>query len=286
MEDLFLAYISEAMMKRPTPKWSTFEIGHAMKFAGMIENSGWKVKAIARKGPFGSEKVMPDDDIVEIIKGFGGVNPVRFDRLVSPSHKLDWLESRKAAANCLSDTAWAAGFNWFFDRIVRHFPNGIVLARIFNPRLLPEVLYHLTTEGDPSYLPMMVVDVSTRDRQKREGLVGTITWNGTTKPENVGAAFAGVPDGFEGYCMARVVGGVFALDKTLMKQHGLKYCLWRITYGSGGASVEKEVVISRNGQVREAKAKGEPLLLTDFVLANKQYIMDLIRKTDSFVGRA
>lgn len=284
-EDSFLAYVSEAMAKQPTPKWSTFEIGHAMKFAGMVENLGWKVKAITRKGPFSSATVIPDDQIVNIIKGFAGANPVRFERLVSPSYKLDWADTRKAAANCLSDTAWEPGFNWFLDRIEQHFPNGVVLARIFNPRLLPEVLYHLTTEADPSYLPMLLVDVSSRDGQKHEGLVGTITWNGTTKPKNIKAAFAGVPDGFEGYYMARVTGGVFDLNQILMKRHGLGYSMWRISYDGGNTKVEKRIVISRAGEIQEKKAEPKPLFLTDFVEANEQYIRDLIRRTDGFVGR-
>ena len=285
-EELFLELLSKRTVKQPRSRAWTYEAGQPMKFVSLIEQQGWLVRDVERKGPFHSAVVTPDAEIVEMLKGLKGKNPVRFERLVSPRLKLDWAETRKAASNCLgNNTVWTHTFNWFLDRVERTCPDANVHARMFNPQLLPEVLYHVATEADPSYLPVLYVEATSPDAQHREALVGTITWDGKTKPKSVRRAFAGLPDGFQGYYMARVIGGVFDFDPQLMRGHGLAYTAWRIGYTSKGAKVEKELAVSRTGAVSEVKAKKKPKLLFDFMTQNEPYLRELIETTDSYVGR-
>lgn len=285
-EELFLELLSKRTVKQPRTRVWTYDGGHPMKFLSLIEQQEWVVRGIKRKGPFHSAVVTPDVEVVEMLKGLKGENPVRFERLVSPRLKLDWAACRAAAKNCLgNNTVWTHAFNWFLDRVESAWPDANVHARMFNAQLLPETLYHMATECDPSYTAVMYVEATSADSRHREVLHGTITWDGKTKPKTVKEAFKRVLDGLQGYYMARVIGGVFELDPLLMRRHGLTYTAWRTTYGSKGSKVEKELSVSRAGAVTEVKPQKKPKVLPDFIMKNESYIRNLIEETDSFVDR-
>ena len=82
-----------------------------------------------------------------------------------------------------------------------------------------------------------------------------------------------------------VTGTAWSWDKRLMKRHGLEYGLWRVSYETEKPKVEKRIVVSRSGRVQEKKAYPKPLILTDFIEANKEYIRDLIESTDAYIVR-
>lgn len=285
-ESLFLEMLSKRTVRQPASREWTYEAGFPMKFAGLVEQQQWVVQGIERKGVFGSAVVLPDPDLVEMLKGLKGDNPVRFDRLTSPRLRLDWAKTREAAHNCLAgNTIWTNTLDWFFDRVESTCLEANVHARIFNPKLLPEVLYHFVTEMDPTYLPIMHVEATSPDGQCSESLLGTITWDGKTRPKRVKDAFSSVPGGFEGYHMARVIGCVFDLDQRLMRQHGLRYSAWRIECGARGNAVPKQLTVSRTRSVREEKATRFPKLLSHFVIKNAGYIRDLVETTNAYVVR-
>jgi len=187
-------------------------------FTAMTEG-GWSVISIERIGPFASALVMPDAEVIGLVKGHSGDNTVRYGRLGSPKHKLDWAQVRSGAKNSLRGNAsWEAGFAWFLDHVEKQFPDGTAFLQVYNPLMLPESLYRFAVQEDPEYVPQLALMVVSADGLRREGLVGTIVWDGKIIPKSVDEALARICDGVHEYYMHKTMGIAWELDAELMRR--------------------------------------------------------------------
>lgn len=259
------------------------EIGYPEKFTELVEGD-WSVTRLQRTGPFADKKVTPDATLIDFVKGIGGMNVFRFERLMSPAQKLDWVQARAASANCLDGNhAWTAGYNWFLDRIETTYPDGDVLARIYNPQMLPETIYRMIREHQLAYMPTVSVVVSYEGVDK-EALIGGVAWDEKTIPESHLDVFSRIKDGVSGYYFALFLHEAASFDNMLMKRHGLSYALWRATIDENGGKVVSRLVISRDGKVKERPAAPNPAMLPDFLMAAPEYVVGLMNEIEQHVG--
>jgi hypothetical protein len=283
-EQLLLARVIRSVLPRIRELNYDVEIGYPEKFTQMVERD-WSVKSLERSGPFADKKVTPEATLIDLVKGIGGMNVFRFERLTSPSQKLDWAQARAASAHCLEGNhVWTAGYNWFLDRIETTYPEGDVLARIYNPQMLPETIYRIVSERELAYMPAINLTVS-QDGVDKEALIGGVTWDEKTIPKSHQDVFARIKDGVSGYYFALFLHDAAHFDSILMKRHGLSYSLWRATFDDNGGEVTSRIVISRDGKVRERKATPKPAMLPDFLIATPDYVVDLMNEIEQHVGR-
>jgi hypothetical protein len=283
-EQLLLGRVIKAVLPKIRKLNYDVENGSPEKFIGLVEWD-WSVKLLERQGPFQDSTVTPDATLIDLVKGIGGMNAFRFERLTSPAQKLDWAQARAASARCLEgNQAWTAGYNWFLDRVETNYPDGDVLARIYNPQTLPETIYGMVSERNLAYMPAVSVTIS-RDGLDQEALIGAVAWDGKTIPNSPQDAFARIADGIRGYYFALPLHDEAKYDPMLMKRHGLSYALWRATFGEDGGKVTSRLVISREGKVREKPEVPKPALLPDFLMAAPQYVVDLMKAIEEHVVR-
>lgn len=283
-EQMLLSRVSRTVLPRIKELDYSFEIGYPEKFTGLVERD-WAVKLLERTGPFADKKVTPDATLVDLVKGIGGMNALRFERLTSPAQKLDWAQARAASAHCLEgNQAWTAGYNWFLDRVEATYPDGDVLARVYNPQMLPETIYLMVSERELAYMPAVSVTVS-KNGVDKEALIGGVAWDGKTVPKSHQSVFSRIEDGVSGYYFALFLHDAAHFDPMLMKRHGLSYGLWRATFGDDGGKVTSRVVVSRDGKVKERPAAPKPAMMPDFLMAAPEYVVDLMNEIERHVGR-
>jgi hypothetical protein len=282
-EQLLLGRFIKSVLPKIRKLNYNVEIGYPEKFTELVERD-WSIKLLERQGPFHDRRVTPDATLIDLVKGIGGMNVFRFERLTSPAQKLDWAHARAASAHCLEgNQAWTAGYNWFLDRIETDYPDGDVLARIYNPQLLPETMYRMVSERNLAYMPAVSVTVS-RDGLDQEALIGAVAWDGRTIPNSPQEVFAHIEDGIRGYYFALFLNHAAEYDTMLMKRHGLSYALWRATFGEDGGKVTSRLAISRVGKVKEKPDIPKPAMLPDFLMAVPQYVVDLMNAIEEHVG--
>jgi hypothetical protein len=283
-EQVFHKRVITSLLPRIKDLNFDIEIGYAEKFTELVER-GWSVKRLQRTGPFAEKKVTSDATLIDLVKGIGGMNVFRFERLTSPAQKLDWAHAKAASAHCLDGNhAWTAGYSWFLERIEATYPDGDVLARIYNPQMLPETIYRMISERQLAYMPAVSVVVS-HEGVDQEALIGGVAWDEKTIPKSHVDVFARIKDGVSGYYFALCLHDAASFDKMLMKRHGLSYALWRATIDENGGKVVSRLVISRDGKVKERPAAPNPAMLPDFLMAAPEYVVSLMNEIEQHVAR-
>lgn len=287
VEQCFQAAVVERLREHYMATEMTFESSGPEVFTAITEG-GWAVAGIERTGPFASALVLPDADIIAVVKGVEGDNAVRYARFTSPTHKLDWKQVQAGAQNSLrGNPTWEAGFAWFLDRVEREFADGMVLLQIYNPLLLPESLYRFAVEDDPDYVPMLSLTVLSQDGKRQQALVGTLVWDGKKVPQSVDEVFVGercgsVPD----YYLIKTVGGAWEMDQELVQRHGLEYGLFWLTFGKFKVEESRRMVVTDDGAVEEVTEQVKLDSLTDYFEAARPYLEALFTQIDAHVGRA
>ena len=284
-ENTYLARLSELMIGFEEEGDSTFEIGYPDKFTAMTEE-GWEVLLIDRVGPYSSALLMPDKEVVSLVKGVAGSNSIRFERLTKPSNKLDWADVSTAAEYCLNgNPVWQHGYRWFLQKVEREFPDGMVLVRIYNPLNLPETLYHFALENDPRYVPMFVVFTLSKDGTRKEGALGTIAWDGQTIPQSTDQVFGELCEGVPGYYFQHSTHSAWMLDKELMRRHGLWYSFSWVGYGPKSVEELARISFDDSGIASETVPTSKPPSLKDFIDSAQSYLGELFAEIDRSVGR-
>lgn len=288
VEDRFLAIAQENIGDHFRTTNLEATVGNPEVFTAMVEG-GWNVISIERVGPFASALIMPDAEVINLVKGVAGDSFVRFSRLGSPKHKLDWQQVRLGSATSLrGNPVWQAGFNWFLDLIEKEFSDGTTYLQVYNPLLLPESLYRYVVQNDPEYIPQLALMVVSADGSRREGVVGTIVWDGKSVPKSVREVFSeDLCDGIQGFYMHKVTGTAWSLDEQLMSRHGLEYGLWSLTFVPGRIEKHKRLKLNDDGKIEEAADQSKPASLTDFVNddATEPYLRELFAEIDGNVCR-
>ncbi len=287
VEDAFLATVQESIGDH----FRTIDLectpSGPEAFTAMVEDD-WAVESIERVGPFESALVTTDSDVINLVKGVGGASTVRYSRLASPRHKLDWAQVRDEAKNCLrGNPTWERAFAWFLEHVETQFADGNVLIHIYNPLYLPESLYRFAVVGDPRYVPQMTMMVVPADGSRREGVSGTIVWDGQTVPRSIQEAFAGELNGsVADYYLFKSAGAAWEFDEELVRRHGLEYGIWWLSFVPGKIEKTKRLTVS-SGKVVEASDQGKPHTLNEYIKSDaaKTYLTELFSELSYCLGR-
>ncbi len=286
VQDNFLGLVGELLVGLMSSKDMEVSVQSSEGFVKVLHN-GWQVDSIERVGSHASQLVLPDNEVIELIKGSAGDNFVRYERLSSPRNRLDWENTKSRAETCLrGNAAWQHGFNWFVEHVEQAFPDGVVRIMIYNPQLLPESLYMCAMERTSDYLPEIAVFASSNDGTKSEVLVGSIIWDGKRVPQSVDAVFSdGVCDGLSQFYFWKTIGVAWDLDAELMRRHGLEYSLWWLTFDNNNTEVAKRMVVAENGTIEEASVDIAPNSLAAYFDTTRPYLEELFSEIDNHVTR-
>ena len=288
VENSFLAIVQESIGDHFRTTNLESLIRSPESFTAMVE-CGWSVISIERVGPFASALVMPDAEVIALVKGVAGDSTVQYSRLGSPKHKLDWTQVRLGARNSLrGNPTWEAGFGWFLDHVEKEFPDGTAFLHIYNPLLLPESLYRFAVQNDPEYVPELALLVVSADGTLREGLVGTVIWDGKTIPKSVDEVFTdGFCSGIHEYYLYKTIGTAWELDQELMQRHGLEYGMWWLSFVPGRIEERKGLIVTAEGKIEEAPGQSKPASLADYLDADatEPYLMELFAEINRNVIR-
>ena len=223
-----------------------------------------------------------------MVKGLSGDNTVRFERLTSPSTRLDWNDVRASVAMFLrGNPTWQAGTSWFLDRVEQEFPDGTAFVQAYNPLTLPETLYNCATTQTPDYVPLLAIAAISKDGTRHEALVGTLIWDGKVLPTSVQAMFEGLSEGIDDvpdYYFARTMGVAWEMDEELVRRHGLQYSLCFLKYSSEDEQQATGLTVT-DSRIEELPAPLMPDSFIDYFDSARPYLEELFTQIDSSVGR-
>ncbi len=284
-EGSFLARVVDRYLSQSDFGDATFEIGYPEKATSMLEG-GWVAGIIQRSGPFSSAVTSPDENLLKLVKGLGGANMVRFERLTSPKLGLDWKGATSAAKQCLSgNPTWATTFEWFTGWVEHNRPESDVLLKVYNPLMLTESFYRLAVEGDSKYLPELCLASYAGDGSDVVVLRGCVVWDGNTCPRSVADVFEDLCGEMLEFYFLQQVGAAWELDVELMRRHGFSYGVWRMEYREGAACGYRRLSFDDLGMPTESACNGAEKAIVAFINSNPGYVGELVRAIDSVVGR-
>lgn len=286
-EDRFLGRVNESLSDHFGSHNLEVSPSTPDNFANMVEGT-WRIVLIERFGPHSSTLIMPDSDLIEMVKGASGDNSVRFERITSPSNKLDWNYVLASAATFLQgNPIWQAGTTWFFDRVEQEFASGTVLIQIYNPLMLPESLYRFATTGSSEYIPLLAVTSISADASYTEAIVGTIVWDGKMFPTSVRETFLRLSEGVDNvadYYLSKTIGVAWTLDEELVRRHGLQYSLCFLKYINEENKEATRLVVSGNN-IGEQPDPLLPESISEYFDAARTYLEELVTHIDEHVIR-
>jgi hypothetical protein len=286
-EDRFLGVVNKDLCDKLADFNLEVAPSNPDRFGYMVEHD-WGTPLVERVGPFASTLIMPDAEVVEMVKGLGGENNVRFERITSPSNKLDWNVVRTSAAGFLrGNPTWRAGTVWFFDRVEREFPTGTVLVQVYNPLTLPETLYNYSTTQTSEYVPLLALAAISADGPRNEALVGTVVWDGNMIPSSVKKTFERLAQGVDNildYYLCKSIGAAWELDEELMRRHGLQYSLCFLKFASEEDKQAIGLLVTEAG-IGERPDPLMPDTFIEYFDAARPYLEELFTQIDSAVAR-
>ncbi len=285
IEDAFLCLVNELLGDYCNSTRIEFSAGSSDKIAAMLDK-GWITSRVERVGPFSSTALLPEDELMELVKSSAGESAVRLSKMSSPRHSLDWLATKAAIAESLrGNPTWQAGCDWFRCKVEREFPTGTLRVQLYNPMLLPETLYCIAVTQNLDYLPSLVLTALPADDRPVEALLGAIVWDGKMMPHTVQEVFTeDLCGGITGYYLENALGSAWERDGELMRRHGLKYALWWITSGNDIEQARK-MVVTAAGLADAGPQRPRIDSLTAYANAASPYLQRLRAEIDKFTKR-
>ena len=285
IEGSFMARVVDRHLDQSRYGDATFEIGYPEKATSMLEG-GWAAGIIQRSGPFSSAVTSTDENLLKLVKGLGGANMMRFERLTSPKLGLDWKVATSAAKQCLSgNPTWATTFECFTGWVEHNRSESDVLLKVYNPLMLTESLYRLAVERDSKYLPELCLASYAGDGSDVVVLRGCVVWDGNTCPRSVADVFEDLCGEMLEFYFLQQVGVAWELDVELMRRHGFLYGVWRMESREGAACGYRRLSFEDRGMPTESVCNGAEKAIVAFINSNPGYVGELVRAIDSVVGR-
>jgi hypothetical protein len=196
-----------------------------------------------------------------------------FEQVASPSIAPAWSRVRDDLNQCLlGNSRWTSIVNSYLDELESGGVSGVALS-VFNPLDLTMGLFKVKAEASFAYLPTLQVLREPTSDGALDGIVGSVTWDGSTirlEPQEMLNTF------FEGdifnYFLTRTVHEVWQVEDDLLAWHGLECSVVEL-------SIEKELetknlTMEGDRLTRESRSADEPFgkSFADFVSAHEEYL--------------
>lgn len=173
-EELLQSLQSYAFDAEPKVDRDYFEIGYPAKFqTKLLEEEGWEIKAVLRRGAFSRNSVLTDETILGEIAGDAGTSGQRLKRSVALSDKAEWSQvTRDLEACLLNNPVWLAMIKEQLEEAKKDYPKATADISIFAPSAgLFTVFFAATQENGALYVPSYSLVIKT-DGNERRGYFG------------------------------------------------------------------------------------------------------------------
>jgi len=119
----------------PSPHRDHLEIGYAAKFAHKIlDDEGWVVERIDRRGAFARNTLLSDEAILEELKGSTGSSNQAFKREIWLDNPAHIASAKRGAGEALrTNPAWQEQFRRALDEASAGSPSRSASIKVFNP---------------------------------------------------------------------------------------------------------------------------------------------------------
>jgi len=155
-EELLCSLQEYALYASPNVDRDHFEIGYPAKFRNkLLEDEGWMIENIHRRGAFARNKILSDEIILAEIEGEAGTSGQKLKRSFALSNKSEFTQFLKDLTECLpNNPVWAGMIRDQLEEARTDFPNGTVNASIFSPSTgIFTLFFAVTREQGVLYIP-------------------------------------------------------------------------------------------------------------------------------------
>lgn len=164
-DELLCSLQSYALDAPPSVDRDHFEIGYPAKFKNtLLEDEGWTVQAIHRRGAFARNAVLSDETILREIEGEAGTSGQALKRSILLGDNAEFTQLVKDMSGSLpNNPVWSEMIRSQLDEARRDFPNGSLDISIFSPTTgILTIFFAIKTEG-VDYLPRYTLTIKNDD---------------------------------------------------------------------------------------------------------------------------
>jgi hypothetical protein len=209
------------------------EIGYPAKFKSkLLEDEGWTIKAILRRGAFQRNAALTDETIIGEIAGEAGTSGQRFKRSIRLNEKSAVSTAMGDIKECLANNeAWANQIVAQLEETRREYPEATADISIFSPSTGVFTLFFTTSREDGAlYLPSYSIRISDGAGVVRRLYVGEL--QGTNDIHVPSDAFHNILrkyyDGDIGHLLMTMTwGGYESRDSEILEDLNLDYASFR-----------------------------------------------------------
>jgi hypothetical protein len=253
--------------------YESLEIGYPEKFAGL--SNKWQVSNIYRWGQLSSLVTIPDESLIDEIRGVDGNNALLFIAIARPQFRVLWHRTLERSKYTLQgNDYWSSGIYWFLAKIFNESPEATVSMYIYNPMNIIQSLFFGIRDSDPGYLPFVEIVI---DRGNDAIILyGFIQWDGVTRPVSIEDVLGKVLKNPKRFVSLWTMQAVSEYDEAILKELGLSYNLVFTELQESGTSSDS-VLLQENGnwQIMKDQQKLKHNII-DFIVINKFFITSLV----------
>jgi hypothetical protein len=184
-DELLCSLQGYALDASPRVDRDYFEIGYPAKFrCKLLEDEGWKITSIHRRGAFARNTILTDETILGEIEGDTGTSGQRLKRSIRLSDKAEFAQLLKDSDEALrNNPVWAGMVRAQFEEARTDFPSGTAEVSIFAPSTgLMTIFFATTQEQGILYVPSYTILIHDEEDVRRTYVGELLAADDDTQP--------------------------------------------------------------------------------------------------------
>jgi len=284
-DELLCSLQESALYVSPKVDRDHFEIGYPAKFKNkLLQDEGWTITKIHRRGAFARNTVLTDDTILGEIGGDTGRSGQGLKRSIILSDKSEFAQLLKDIDEALpNNPVWAGMVRAQLDEARIQFPQGAADVSIFSPSTGLMTLYFATTQDEGiKYVPSYTI-VIRQNSDLRRAYAGELLATDliAQPPEVFTSILTKYYNGDLGVLvMSMSWGGYETRDVDVLEDLGLIYGSFRCDIQGDN----REFFRVRNGRWRRVEPVVPFADFNDYLQRNKRLLRIIVNKLSPRVG--
>lgn len=278
-DELLCSLQSYAFDAPPNVDRDYFEIGYPAKFKNkLLEDEGWTVQAIHRRGAFARNELLTDETILREIEGEAGTSGQALKRSILLDDNAEFTQLVRDASKSLpNNPVWAEMIFSQLNEARKEFPDSSLDLSIFSPTTgMLTVYFAVATDDGAAYLPRYHLAISRGGSLQRIYFGELVPLN--DKPVAPHAFVAILSKYYAGeignLAISMTWGGYDARDAEILEDLNLIYDSFRLDF----KGKEKQFSRMRNGRWRDVDPIVPLNAFHEYILNNKALSRILYRK--------
>lgn len=168
-EELLCTLHEYALDANPRVDRDHLEIGNPAKFRKFLEDEGWIIDAIHRRGAFKRNKILSDEVIISEISGEAGTSGQRLKRSIALSDKAEFIQLLRDVDECLpNNPVWRNSIRNQLEEARKDFPGEHANISVFSPSTGALTLYFfITHDKNILFIPTYSIYIDVNGSFKR-----------------------------------------------------------------------------------------------------------------------